>query len=176
MDCREFHAKHIEFVDDTLPIVEMEMMRSHLRVCRKCARRDTAVRRGLLLVRNLPTIEPSADFMARLNARLQQLHDSDCVRAELRAPTLGGFASLAAGLALLAYIAVQTYSHFAGPPEIRLAPVVASTPEAVPTPVSSPTFAASVSTGMPVWPAVMMLEQSPLRLATVDLRETIPGR
>lgn len=176
MDCREFHAKHIEFVDDTLPIVEMEMMRGHLRVCRKCARHDTAVRRGLLVVRNLPTIEPSADFMARLNARLQQLHDSDCVRAEVRAPSLGGFTSLAAGLALAAYIALEAYGRFATPAAIRLAPVVASAPEAVATPVSSPTFAASVSTGMPVWPAVMMLEQAPLRLATVSLQDAAAAR
>lgn len=176
MDCREFQGKHIAFVDDTLPIVDMEQMRGHMRACRKCSRHDTAVRRGLLVVRNLPTIEPSADFMARLNARLQQLDASGSARAELRSPPLGSFTGIAACLALAAYVALEAYGHFAAPAQMRLQPVVASTPEALSTPVSSPTFAASVSTGMPVWPAVMMLEQSPLRLATVSLENTIPTR
>lgn len=176
MDCREFHAKHIAFVDDTLPIVEMDQMRRHLRACTKCSRHDTAMRRGLLVVRNLPSIEPSPDFMARLNARLQQIDASGPPRSELRSPPLGSFTGIAACLALAAYLALEAHAHFAPPTEIRLAPVVASAPEALSTPVSSPTFAASVSTGMPVWPTVMMLEQSPLRLATLSLDNAIPTR
>jgi len=176
MDCRDFHAKHIAFVDDTLPIVEMEQMRLHMRACTKCSRRDTVVRRGLLIVKNLPTIEPSPEFMARLSVRLRQIDAGSSARAELRSPPLGSFTGIAACLALAAYLALETYAHFGPPTELRLAPVVASAPESLPTPVSSPTFVASVSTGMPVWPAVMMLEQSPLRLATVSLDNTLPTR
>ncbi len=37
-----------------------------MRVCLECTRHDTRIRRSLLIVRNLPRIEPSADFRARL--------------------------------------------------------------------------------------------------------------
>jgi len=91
MDCREFRAKHVAFVDDTLSLVDTEAMHRHLRGCPRCARRDTAVRRSLLLVRNLPEIEPSADFMSRLNSRLAECK---VARATERvfAPSIGAFA------------------------------------------------------------------------------------
>jgi anti-sigma factor RsiW len=77
MDCREFGKKHLAFVDDTLSAVDTAAMRRHLHVCSRCARHDTRIRRGLLLARNLPMIQPSADFMERLNARLRELGPID---------------------------------------------------------------------------------------------------
>ena len=47
-------------------------MQRHLDACSRCSRQDTAIRRSLMLVRNLPPIEPSPEFMARLNARLER--------------------------------------------------------------------------------------------------------
>ena len=73
MHCREFRDKHVAFVDDLLPIVEMERMRRHLLTCPACARQDTRVRRGLMLVRNLRPIETSPEFMTRLNARIAEM-------------------------------------------------------------------------------------------------------
>src|SRR6476659_8394429 len=73
MDCREFRKRHVAFVDDFLSAVEMDAMHRHVRMCSRCSRQDTVVRRSLLIVRNLPTIEPSPDFMARLNARLREV-------------------------------------------------------------------------------------------------------
>src|SRR5690349_25123647 len=104
MDCREFRAKHVAFVDDTLSLVDMEAMQRHLRVCSRCARRDTAVRRSLLLVRNLPEIVPSSDFMSRLNSRLAE---AGTTRTSDRpfSPSLGALATIAAGLALATYLA-----------------------------------------------------------------------
>src|SRR5689334_16866281 len=126
MDCREFRAKHVAFVDDTLSLVDMEDMQRHLRVCSRCARRDTAIRRSLLLVRNLPEIEPSSDFMTRLNARI-----AECPRRDVTdrgfSPSLGAFATIAAGLALATYLGLGMASN-AGPSEIRMPPVVASVP------------------------------------------------
>ena len=102
MDCREFREKHVGYVDDTLSAVEMEAMHRHVRSCYRCARQDTAVRRGLLLVHNLPQIEPSSDFMAKLSDRIAELeaagHD-----VEISSPyhlTSGAFVALAAGLTL----------------------------------------------------------------------------
>ena len=71
MTCREFRRKHDEYVDDTLSGAELDRMAQHRRVCERCAQLDTRVRRALLVARNLPTIEPSAAFSERLQARLQ---------------------------------------------------------------------------------------------------------
>src|ERR671932_1447429 len=77
MDCREFGKKHLAFVDDTLSAVDTAAMRRHLQVCSCCARLDTRIRRGLLLARNLPVVQPSPDFAERLNLRLRELGPVD---------------------------------------------------------------------------------------------------
>jgi hypothetical protein len=71
MDCREFSDQHLAFVDDTLPGIELVRMQRHIVECEGCAKQDAKVRRALLLFRNLPSIEPSADFASRLEARLK---------------------------------------------------------------------------------------------------------
>ena len=170
MDCREFRAKHVAFVDDTLSLVDMEAMQRHLRVCSQCARRDTAVRRSLLVVRNLPEIEPSADFMSRLNARLAECAST---RATDRvfAPSIGAFATIAAGVALATYFALGLSARFEAPSEIRLAPVVASIPEPMFSPMNDPAFVASMSAGMPMWPTVLMMDQAPMHMANAQLQQ-----
>jgi hypothetical protein len=45
-------------------------------------------------------------------------------------------------------------------------------PENVPTTLASPAFVASVPTGMPVWPAVLMVGQAPLHFASMEFRDT----
>lgn len=172
MDCRAFRERHVGFVDDTLPAVEMYAMEEHVRTCARCSHHDAAVRRGLLIVRNLPQIEPSPDFMARLNSRLEELHVARGARADVPVSALGSgsFAALAAGLALLGYLALETMNRLRGPVELRLAPVVATAPEE-PTPlIMDPGFVAAFSTGMPMWPAVLMADQAPQHLA-VELHE-----
>jgi hypothetical protein len=172
MDCREFREKHVGFVDDILPAVEMEAMQRHLQACPRCSRHDTTVRRGLLIVRNLPRIEPSPDFMARLNERLEGLQRT-ALAAELPTYRLtsGSFAALAAGLALIGYVALETVHRFASPATLKLPPVVATAPETPLSPLTSPAYIAGISTGMPVWPAVMMVEQAPQHLADVELQQ-----
>src|SRR5687767_656151 len=100
MDCREFKEKHVAYVDDVLSAVETEGMRRHLRACARCARHDTCVRRGLMLARNLPRIEPSADFMERLQARIREIDRFDGAAARRGLPGLfpGAFALLAASV------------------------------------------------------------------------------
>ena len=174
MDCREFREQHIGFVDDTLPAVDMDAMHQHLAACVRCSRHDTAIRRGLLVVRNLPMVELSPDFMERLNARLRSL-DASAARersasSSYRSST-SGFAVLAAGLALAAYVALEATHWFSTPSELRLPPVVATMPEAPPSPLADPAFVAAVSTGMPIWPAVLMADQAPMHLANVEFQQ-----
>src|SRR5436305_5415684 len=111
MDCREFRNNHVAFVDDVLPAVEMTAMQRHLTVCACCSRHNTAIRRSLLLVHNLPPIEPSPEFMSRLNARLEQLGPmsrADFIAPRPHLPSVGAVAALAAGILAVAYMAVET--------------------------------------------------------------------
>jgi hypothetical protein len=161
MDCRCFKKHHLAYLDDTLPGVDIVAMERHLLECEQCARFDTAVRRGLLLFKNLPPIEPSPDFAARLNARLREVGagaaagaDGDVFpddapaswrealqreerapgRLPWRAPRLGSWAAAAAVALVLGYGVTTAYDRFGGPEELRLAPVVATRPEPAPTP------------------------------------------
>jgi hypothetical protein len=172
MDCRAFRDKHVAFVDDLLPAVDMDAMQQHLTVCSRCSHNDTAIRRSLMIVRSLPSIEPSPDFIARLNARLEEMGPVsrvDLVAPRPYLPSVGAFAVLAAGVAAVAYMAIETTRYFTPPEDTRLVPVVASAFE--PVPIANAAFAASVPTGMPVWPAVLMVGQAPIHFANMEFRD-----
>jgi hypothetical protein len=176
MHCREFRNKHVAFVDDLLPSVEMQAMHGHRATCHRCSRHDTAIRRSLLIVRNLPPIEPSPDFMIRLNRRLDQLGPTahvDLVAPRPHLPSAGALAALAAGVVAVAYMAIETTHYFSTGAETLPAPMIASVPGLEPTaaPIANSAFVASVPTGMPVWPAVLMAGQSPLRFASLDFHD-----
>jgi hypothetical protein len=187
MDCREFRTKHVAFVDDLLSAVEMRAMQSHRANCPRCSRHDTAIRRSLLVVRNLPPIEPSPDFMVRLNQRLDQLGPSarvDLVAPRPHLPSAGALAALAAGVVAVAYMAIETSHYFAAGADapaqatIAIAPPAPSVPmlEPAAVPMANSAFVASVPTGMPVWPAVLMAGQSPLHYASLDFHDADPTR
>lgn len=181
MDCRHFRNQHLAFLDDSLPDAELVAMQRHLTECEACARHDTAVRRGLLLFRNLPPIEPSENFAARLAARLEQARREVALqrRAAGGAASLGGghhragpglvaFATAAASVVMAGYLVTVVVDHLSPAETLALAPVVATQPEprpqtfaALPARPSahaevSPAVVASVATGMPLWPVVMM--------------------
>jgi hypothetical protein len=175
MDCREFRNKHVAFVDDLLSAVEMRAMYSHRVNCSRCSHHDTSIRRSLLIVRNLPPIEPSPDFMVRLNERLDQLGPTsrlDLVAPRPHLPSAGAFAALAAGVVAVAYMAIETNHYFASgadaPPPATIASVSLPAFETTASPIANSVFVASVPTGMPVWPAVLMAGQSPLHFASLD--------
>jgi anti-sigma factor RsiW len=182
MDCREFGKKHLAFVDDTLSAVDTAAMRRHLYVCSRCAQQDTRIRRGLLLARNLPIVQPSADFMERLNARLRELGPIDRYTAvavpSYRAFSVTTFSTIAASIMAVALLAGTLLRDDSGDAELRLPPVVASVPEPepAPAPVASPVYVASFMTGMPVWPAVMHAGEASLHMANVEFRQAVDTR
>jgi anti-sigma factor RsiW len=162
------------FVDDVLPSADMAAMQHHLSTCTRCSRHDTSIRRSLLLVRNLPPIEPSPEFMARLNARLEQVSASprvDFVAPRPYLPSLGAYAALAAGILAVAYMAVETTHYYAPVPAGHIPSVAASAADLSPLPMANGAFVASVSTGIPVWPAVLMVGESPMRFASLDFHD-----
>ena len=186
MLCREFRNKHVAFVDDLLPAAEMSAMWRHLNTCSGCARQDSQIRRSLLLVRNLRPIESSPEFMQRLNARIADLGPvsrEDVVRSRplfsSAASSAASFAALAAGIVAVAYFAIETNNYFAPPGEI--VPVASAVAMVQPSelapesPMMNAAFA-SVPTGIPLWPAVLMAGQSPMRFASMEFADELDAR
>ena len=173
MDCRDFREKHVAFVDDTLAGIELVGMQMHLTECDSCARQDAMVRRSLMLFRNLPSIEPSADFSARLHQKLNEAKLADA--AALHS---GRGRKLAAGVAvtsvvMLGYIAVSL-REVDYPQDLILPPVVATAlePGTMPMTTPAPEMVASVPAGLPIWTAALFAEQMPVHFASIDLAAT----
>jgi anti-sigma factor RsiW len=167
MDCREFCDKHVAFVDDTLAGIELVRMQRHIAECESCAKHDAKVRRALLIFRNLPLIEPSADFSQRLEARLlRECHGEDFLATTQRNLRRGAIAATLASAAMLGYIATTLY-HSDSPRDLVMPPVVASLPEPELTAIttSTPAIVTSVSAGLTIWPAALFAEQAPTRFA-----------
>jgi hypothetical protein len=175
MDCREFNQKHVAFVDDLLPGIDLVRMQRHLLECERCAHQDTLIRRALLVVRNVPEIRPSADFSERLQARLRTVRTETPYRDRaVGHPRLTTFAAVATGVLAAGVLSVTVMQHAAPARDLMLPPVVASLPEIQSEPYSSPlapgAMMASASTGIGIWPAVFAAEQAPLHFAASELR------
>jgi hypothetical protein len=187
MDCRTFRKHHVAYLDDTLPGELLVAAERHVRECGTCATHDTSVRRGLMLARNLPSVELSADFAARLAARLDDVRCGRCEvpaddvpfdwapsRTELLRAALSGplarkrLAAVAAGLLALTYAGHEVVRPGIDTADVELPPVVASLPEAPPT-FLPPALVTSASTGIPVWPAALLADQTPNRMVADQL-------
>ena len=166
MDCREFWRIHPDLLDETLPPLKLVEAHRHMLECQRCASQDVSIRRALLVFRNLQPIEPSQQFSQRLNRRLAE---SRLPRNpnQFRVPLLTAFAG-AAGLVLMAVAADNVRSQS----ELTLPPVLASLPAPATSHLVTPTIAASMSAGFPVWPALLMAEQASQQLADAEFRFT----
>ena len=174
MDCRTFHARHVGFVDDVLPGIQIVEMQRHIAECAPCARHDALIRRSLLVFRNMPTIECSPGFTERMNDRIRTLNDAPQARPASFLTPGGTFAAVvAAGLVVFAGVNLLSGSDAPLSP----APVVAMVPAQDELPVEESLMAshamlASVSTGIPIWPAALMAEQAQIQFANSAFRLT----
>jgi len=175
MKCREFKSNHVGFIDDLLPAVDMSAMRRHLAVCPKCATLDTRIRRSLLVVRNLPQIEPSTDFFVRLREALKEAPPAQPKHRPLVAAAT--FTAVTAALAAAVYFAMAISPHAqpgpAAPPRATAATAVASP---VPVRMNEVAIAAAVPAGVPVWPAMFMVGELPAHFTNAELLDTTSGR
>jgi anti-sigma factor RsiW len=163
MDCKAFTLRHAAYIDDTLPGVEMAAMRDHLTECAKCAGRDAEVRRALFLLKNLPPIKVSEGFEGRLRARLAAESMSAPPAAKV---SDFGMMKWAVAAALLIVVAGGIRTWPSAAPDrapARLPAVFASVPDE--TSGDESAYVASMSTGIPMWPALMLAEEGPLRFA-----------
>jgi hypothetical protein len=170
MDCREFHDKHLAFVDDTLAGIELVGMQMHLTECESCSRHDATIRRSLMLFRSLPAIEPSRDFSSRLEEKLKavKLADAASHHSSQSRRTAGAAIALSSML-MLTYIGVSL-RRVDVPQDIVLPPVVATAEMPVdPSGVSAAEMVASVSAGVPIWTAALFAEQTPAHFASIQL-------
>lgn len=187
MDCRTFKANHLAFLDDTLEERGLVVMQRHLAECGKCARHDAAIRRGLMVLHNAPSIEPSRDFRAKLSARLRDERiamEREALAARrtdtlIRVPRLGAFGAAAASLLFAGTLAVgasvwnlrddRTAVDVVHAPVLAAAPIE-SEPVADAPLVAPPVLVAAASSGMPIWPAALLVDQTPVQLVTAELR------
>ncbi|MGI8618990.1 MAG: anti-sigma factor family protein [Gemmatimonadaceae bacterium] len=173
MDCRTFHARHVGFVDDVLPGIEIVEMQRHIAECTPCARHDARIRRSLLVFRNMPTIQCSPGFTERVNDRVRALGHAPQVGPTSFLTPATFAAMIAAGLVLFG--GVNLLSDTDAP--LSHAPVVAMIPAQEELAVEQSLMAshamlASVSTGIPIWPAALMAEQAQIQFANSAFRLT----
>ena len=176
MDCRAFRNQHVAFVDDFLPGEAVVAMQRHLLECERCAAHDAKIRRALLVFRNLPSVETSPDFFARLNARIESERAARVAPRQSmfasRGPGIGTFMGVAASLVTVGYLTASSLNWTAPRGDVVLAPVVATEPAVVVLPsVENQALVASVSAGMPVWPMVLFAEQAPMRFAQAQFTQ-----
>lgn len=169
MDCRAFRKRHLAFVDDTLPGVDIGRMREHLEVCPACSAWDNRVRRSLLVARNhLRTIEPSEEFSQRLASRLAaERQNAAWANAPRRAPMFK-WTSVAVVAVAVSVISAATLSFtransvgVATLPTVTTAPTIDQVQPQLPD--AKPAFLASMSSGMAILPALMLAEEVPIR-------------
>jgi anti-sigma factor RsiW len=104
MDCDKFLAEYSEYRDGEVSWAEREEFEAHMDACEACARYDEVVRQGGQVLRSLPELEVSDDFMDRLKHRIYT-EDLERKRAASRG-TPGAVlatAAVAAGVSLFAW-------------------------------------------------------------------------
>jgi hypothetical protein len=96
-------------------------------------------------------------------------------------PALGAFAAVAAGICVVAILSFRT-THYEAPTQFASAPItsVDSLPDplsvqrfsaAEVTPLANAAYVAAVPTGIPIWPAVLMVGEAPVRFAGLELQQ-----
>jgi hypothetical protein len=147
-------------------------------VCDHCAAHDTLVRRSLMVARSLPALEPSPEFQARLRARLAACREEEQrATAPIPAPVMPARRALplrslrrpartaavvAAGAVIGALAFRAMVDSRAG--TLSIQPTIASRPTPVQAaPYISPQVLQVMSTGNPVWPAAMMIDDVPMQ-------------
>ena len=177
MDCRSFRKQHLAYLDDTLSGDETGLAQRHLLECDPCAAHDTLVRRSLMMARSLPPIEPSAEFQERLRASLEacrEEREKKLARAAAgpvarKAPRSTPHTVAAVGAGMVLGALAWSSLTFGEPTTIAMQPVVATQPAVSSQhPYITPALMQAMSTGNPVWPAAVLIEDVPTYFVTAD--------
>lgn len=175
MDCHFFRKNHLAYLDDTLPGDVMARAQRHVLACDPCAAHDTLIRRSLMVVRSMPVIEPSAAFQSRLQARLAECRaergvERQTVAAPSRTVSPARTILAMAASAVIGTMAFEAFRDEAAP-TLAMQPVLAMPPAPVnPAPYISPALVQAMSTGNPVWPAALIVEEAPVGFVNTEYR------
>ncbi|MGV3707828.1 MAG: zf-HC2 domain-containing protein [Gemmatimonas sp.] len=188
MDCREFRKLHFAYLDDTLPGDNMSAAQRHVMACDSCAAHDTMVRRSLMLVRNMQTIEPSEQFRQRMQSRLAETRaetqreriaraerEANGSNSRIRQPIV--LSAVAASMLMMGTV-VWRQTTTSDSAAQRPAPAIAAV-EKAPTPTAendttrqpiyiSPEMVQAMSTGNPMWPAALLVDDAPAQLMNTE--------
>lgn len=132
MDCGTFLNGYSDFRDGLLTLPERVAYEAHLRECGSCARYDRVVAGGVKVLRDLPELEVSSDFMDRLQHRIWHEEDEMAAARARRVRRAPRRASVAvAAVASIAAVALVpgVYSRFA--PTVTMLPSAAAKAPAV---------------------------------------------
>ncbi len=79
MTCAEFLDRFSDYYDGLLPPAVAARYDDHKAECEACMRYSRVLDRSLSLLRDLPEVEPSSDFQARVHYRIQVDDDRELV-------------------------------------------------------------------------------------------------
>lgn len=128
MDCGTFLDGYTDFRDGELMLPDRVAFEAHLRECASCARYDRVVDGGVKVLRDLPELEVSGDFMERLQHRIWHEQD-DMAAVRARRARRSSRRVAAAGMAAAASVAAVAlvpgvYSRFT--PTVTMLPSAAA--------------------------------------------------
>ena len=184
MDCREFRKQHFAYLDDTLPGDEMSAALRHVMACDSCAAHDCMVRRSLMLVRNMQVIEPSADFRQRMRARIAEtraetqrerfaIAERELNRSarQVKQPIM--FSAVAAGVLVMGTmvwreVAPREAKAAAAQPTVSVVKPAAPIDTTLQPIYFSPGMVQAMATGNPMWPAALLVDDTPAQLVNAE--------
>lgn len=182
MDCREFRKQHVAYLDDTLPGDDMASAQRHLMACDGCAAHDNLVRRSLMLVRNVTELQVSGDFRLRMQQRLTEAR-AETQRGGLRlvsqpprpAPHTSArqpiiFSAMAAGVLIMGTMVWrQATTSEATAIVLQAVTVTQPAPDTMEQVIYPPSMVRAMSTGNPMWPAAVLVDDTPAQLVNSEL-------
>lgn len=125
MECKDFLDGYSAYRDGLLDETERDAFRAHADSCDSCARYDRVVRKGTDVLRDLPTVEPPSDFLARLQHRIYHIEDGIPLSSTFRGGSAAVVAVAAVGLLALAWLPFAAQA----PVEVELPTVAVDAPE-----------------------------------------------
>lgn len=127
VNCASFLQDYSDFRDGLVSGRRREALALHLASCASCARYDRVVAEGVTVYAGLPEIEPSHDFMPRLQHRIYHLEDDVEGRGRASGVPLAFTVAIAAAIAMSAWVPLMRPR----PATLQLPPVVAHAPHRV---------------------------------------------
>lgn len=126
VNCADFLREYSEYRDGLVDPTRRAVLEAHLSVCASCARYDRVISTGVGQLRSLPPVEPSSDFLPRLQHRIYHIQDEASWWA--RPDTSGTSVGFVLLLALLIGVAAWIPAIGRPVPVVELPPVAAVAP------------------------------------------------